>query len=68
MERQIEMEILAITEEKWIPYKGTNLLAISMDFRCNVSLPGWIGLGKGTSLGFGTVRRKGEVVSEVRHL
>lgn len=60
VEREIKIDILELLEEKWIPYKGINLLALSLTFRCNVSLPSWVGLGKGTSLGFGTVRRRKE--------
>jgi len=58
VDKEIGLDISRINNEVWIPYKGTNLLAISLDFTTNVSLPSWIGLGKGGSLGFGVVRRE----------
>jgi hypothetical protein len=66
VDRQIEVDIIEITKEVWIPYKGTNLLAISLDFSTNVSLPSWIGLGKGSSLGFGVVRQKKSTASVLK--
>ena len=39
-------------------YKGTKLMAFDAEFRSNVSLPDFVGLRKGVSLGMGTVVRR----------
>lgn len=38
-----------------IHYKNMDLAAFDVDFVCNVSLPNYIGLGKHTSVGYGTI-------------
>lgn len=38
-------------------FKGVDMLSLSLRFKSNVTLPEFIGLGKGVSLGFGTVNR-----------
>ena len=37
-------------------YKGVKLMGFDAEFKTNVSLPDYIGLGKGVSLGMGTVK------------
>ena len=39
-------------------FKGQNVLVFNIEFVSNIELPQWIGLGKGSSLGFGTVELK----------
>lgn len=39
-------------------YKGVKMTAFDAEFKTNVSLPDYIGLGKGVSIGMGTVVRK----------
>lgn len=56
-EYRIEARIERIREMKLLPYKGGKKLAVSLNFRSNVSLPDFIGLGKGASVGFGIVKR-----------
>lgn len=36
-------------------YKGVELMTFSAVFRCNVTLPQWIGLGKSSSINHGTI-------------
>lgn len=55
----IEVDILKLKEVRTVSYKDQKLLAFSLNFRCNVSLPNYIGLGKGASVGFGMVKRLG---------
>ncbi len=55
VDKPISLRIDEIQNSKVVPYKKQKLLAMDISFRCNVSLPDYIGLGKGVSLGFGTV-------------
>ena len=38
-------------------YKGVQLISFNLRFKTNVSLPDYIGLGKGCSIGYGTIHR-----------
>ncbi len=56
--RHFDVEITSLNSEKWVPYKGVKVLAFTVEFSGNLSLPDWIGLGKGGSVGWGVVRRQ----------
>ena len=55
IDKQISLRIDRIVSEKQVPYKKTRLSGFDVEFRTNVFLPDFVGLGKGVSLGFGTV-------------
>jgi hypothetical protein len=55
IDKQISLRIDKIVSEKQVPYKKTRLSGFDIEFRTNVFLPDFVGLGKGVSLGFGTV-------------
>lgn len=55
VESTIELAITRLRRVRTLPYKGQKVLAFSLDFRCNVALPRYVGLGKGSSQGFGVV-------------
>ncbi len=55
IEQTIQLRIDDIQRVKLVPFKGQRLTAFDITFRTNVSLPEYIGLGKGVSLGFGMV-------------
>lgn len=55
IDKQISLRIDKITSSKQVPYKGTRLTGFDIEFRTNIFLPDFVGLGKGVSLGFGTV-------------
>jgi len=57
VEDRIEVRITKLKRIRYLPYKGQKVLAFSLNFRCNVSLPDWVGIGKGASTGFGTVKQ-----------
>ena len=57
-ERPIEAKITNVQKQEWLDYKHTKSLVFTLDFKTNVSLPDFIGLGKGASRGLGVVRRK----------
>ncbi len=60
VDRTISLRIDEILKSKIVPYKQQKLLAFDVKFRSNVFLPDYLGLGKGVSLGFGTVTRSKE--------
>ncbi|QZE15486.1 hypothetical protein K4L44_06550 [Halosquirtibacter laminarini] len=52
---QLKVEFLEIERDKVVPYKGQTMQAFDLIFRTNIFLPNHIGLGKGVSIGMGTV-------------
>ncbi len=56
VDEKIEIKIKSIQSEKLLNYKGQQMQAFTMTFRTNISLPNFIGLGKGSSVGFGVVK------------
>jgi len=57
IEKTIEVKITEQTRTKQLKYKGVSLSAFDLKFSTNVFLPNYIGLGKGASHGFGTVKQ-----------
>src|SRR5699024_9615089 len=55
IEEKINLRIGKIRKTKNISYKNTRLLAFDIDFKTNVHLPPYVGLGKGVSQGFGMI-------------
>ncbi len=55
IDKEISLRIDQILKQKIVPFKQQKLLAFDVTFRTNVFLPDFVGLGKGVSLGFGTV-------------
>ena len=58
IEKEITCELTRLDEPKLTKYKGNKMMSFDVDFRSNISIPDYIGLGKGVSLGHGTVVRK----------
>ena len=56
-EQQIELHITDITGQRLAHYKGVKLMAFDIEFKVNVTLPQYIGLGKSASIGYGTLTR-----------
>lgn len=54
---EISCKLLSIDRQCLYLYKGVKMMAFDITFKSNVTLPEFIGLGKGVSLGFGTVNR-----------
>ncbi len=59
-ETEVTCKILDIEDAKLIQYKKVKMMAFDIEFKCNVSIPDYLGLGKGASLGFGMITRKYE--------
>lgn len=60
IELEIKCVITQIMETRTYTYKGVKMQGFDVEFKSNISLPDYIGLGKGVSLGFGMVVRKYE--------
>ena len=60
IEQEVKCVITQIMETRTYAYKGVKMQGFDVEFKSNVSLPDYIGLGKGVSLGFGMVVRKYE--------
>ena len=57
-EGQVVARITQMDDPRLQYYKGVKLMSFDAEFKTNVSLPDYIGLGKGVSLGMGMVVRK----------
>ncbi len=56
----LEVSILEIKNEKYIEYKGVFHLTFSLNFKTNLYMPNYIGIGKGVSVGFGNIKKLGD--------
>lgn len=56
-DKQIELNITDILNQKLVKYKHVKLMAFDVEFKVNLVLPSYIGLGKSASIGFGTLTR-----------
>jgi hypothetical protein len=57
-DKKVNAKITSIEEPYHIMYKGVKMVAFDAEFKSNVYLPDYIGLGKGVSMGMGTVTQK----------
>ncbi|MFT4154565.1 CRISPR-associated endonuclease Cas6 [Parafilimonas sp.] len=57
IEKTIRIEIDELKQENVTRMKDTKVSAYNVNFRCNVFLPDYIGLGKGASTGFGVIKQ-----------
>jgi len=55
VDKPIQLEITTLPEPHSVRMKDAKVMAFSPEFRCNISLPYHIGLGKQVSTGFGVV-------------
>lgn len=53
LDNQIQLHITDITGQHAITYKRVKLMAFDIEFKANISLPQYIGVGKNASIGFG---------------
>ena len=61
VDEKIEVKIKSIRGERLMNYKDQQMQAFTLEFRTNISLPNFIGLGKGSSVGFGVIK---EIIKE----
>ena len=55
LDGEMTLEITWLTGSRVLHYKGILLTAFNAVFKCNVSIPNFVSLGKSASQGFGTV-------------
>jgi Cas6b C-terminal domain/Cas6b N-terminal domain len=55
IETEVKVNLTKVAHTRLIRYKDTRFSAFDVQFECNVSLPSYIGLGKGSALGYGVV-------------
>jgi hypothetical protein len=63
VEQPLEARITRIKSTRWLRFKGRKVLCFTLNFTTNVSLPDYVGLGKGVSVGFGSVKGFGRIES-----
>lgn len=56
VDEKIDVKIKSFQGERLMNYKDQQMQAFTLVFRTNVSLPNFIGLGKGSSVGFGILK------------
>lgn len=56
-EDRVNCKIIDFTEPAWVNYKGVKVISLDATFKTNVSIPDYIGLGKGSSINHGTTTR-----------
>lgn len=55
-DKRVTCKILQLESTGLVSYKEVELMSFSAKFRCNVSLPGYIGLGKSVSMNHGVIK------------
>lgn len=54
----VEVKVTSVSEPRLFRFKGVKMMGFDLEFKSNVSLPDYIGLGKGVSLGYGVIKRQ----------
>ncbi len=57
IENQLSCTITFLSEPTLVCNKNTKLMAFNIEFKTNISLPSYIGLGKNASIGYGIVSK-----------
>lgn len=60
IEKQIICKLLTFEEPRLITVKGVKVMSFNCQFKSNMSLPDYMGIGKHASLGYGTIVRRYE--------
>ena len=58
VEKEIQCKILSVDTPRLMFAKGVKLMSFDVEFKSNMSIPDYAGLGKHSSLGFGIVTKK----------
>ena len=57
LEEQIELHITDLSDQRPTTYKEMKLMAFDIEFKANLYLPQYIGIGKNASVGYGTLTK-----------
>jgi hypothetical protein len=68
LDKRFEVKITKLLKEEWVSFKKIKMLAFTIEFKANLSIPDFIGLGQGAGEGFGVVRRQGSRRQESQDL
>ena len=55
LEERLELYITNVTDQRPPVYKKVRLMAFDIEFKANISLPLYIGIGKNASIGYGVL-------------
>ena len=55
---QISLNITDITNQHVVYYKKVKLMTFDVEFKANIILPQWVGVGKNASVGYGVLTNK----------
>lgn len=55
LEKELILKITELSDPYLLHNKGVKMMAFNADFKCNLSIPKNIGIGKNASIGYGTV-------------
>lgn len=58
IEKNIECSVTNISDTNVYKYKGVLMTGFDIEFKTNMLMPDYIGLGKGVSLGFGMIKQQ----------
>lgn len=58
LSKQIEISIIDVSNQKLVRHKDIKLMSFDVEFKTNISIPDFVGIGKNASLGYGMVTRK----------
>lgn len=64
LESNVTCTIKSMDNQQLIKYKGVKMMSFDIVFKTNVTIPDFVGIGKGVSLGFGMVTRINNKKSE----
>lgn len=65
LEERVVCSITDISDSHIETYKGNEVMTFNASFSTNVSIPKFVGMGKGASLGFGTIYNNSKHSSEI---
>lgn len=55
LEKELVLKITELSDPYLLTNKGIKMMAFNADFKCNLSIPNLLGVGKNASIGYGTV-------------
>lgn len=57
LEEQLKLQITNITDQRPTTYKKVKMMAFDIEFKTNLCIPQYIGIGKNASVGYGTLTK-----------
>lgn len=57
LEKELVLKITELSDPYLISNKGVKMMTYNADFKCNLSIPNHLGVGKNASIGYGTIHQ-----------